>query len=100
MRLEAADVLRLGELSRIEIEDHVLEILRQDLNGILDFAAVLQEVDPAAEPYTFDFGGNVLREDAAAGSLDQAAALGVAPAATEDGFFRVPRTVDTGSNPA
>lgn len=97
MRLSEADVLRLGELSRIEITPEILPELQRDLNGILEFAAVLAEVDPELPPYELDFGGNVLRSDTAAPSLSQDEALALAPA-SQDGFFRVPRTVDNGGH--
>ena len=97
MKLSPEDVLRLGSLSRISIADTDLPQLTADLNHILEFAAVLGEIDPALPEYGFDAGGNILRDDKAAEPLGQAAALEQAPAA-QDGFFRVPRTVDSGGH--
>src|SRR5690606_38129507 len=45
MKLTPEDVLKLGSLSRISIDAASLPDLQADLNRILEFAAVLQEVD-------------------------------------------------------
>ena len=66
MKLSPEDVLRLGSLSRISIADTDLPQLTADLNHILEFAAVLGEIDPALPEYGFDAGGNILRVDEAA----------------------------------
>lgn len=93
MKLSATDIRRLGTLSRIEIDEAELEQLQADLNRILEFAAVLAEVDEDTAVYGLDWGGNVLRADETETPLGQAGALELAPAAV-DGFIRVPRTVD------
>ncbi len=97
MKLDREDVLKLGSLSRITVAEEDLPELQADLNRILEFAAVLQEVDPALPAYELDFGGNILREDLVTQPLGQAGATALAPEA-QDGFLKVPRTVDSDSH--
>ena len=97
MKLTPEEVLKLGSLSRIEIPAESLPGLQADLNRILEFAAILQEVDPDLAPYSLDYGGNIMREDVSVEPLGQAGATELAPE-SQDGFLRVPRTVDTGGH--
>ena len=97
MKLTPEEVLKLGSLSRIEIDAESLPELQKDLNRILDFAAILQEVDPDLPPYSLDYGGNIMREDRTAEPLGQAGAASLAPE-SQEGFLKVPRTVDTGGH--
>lgn len=97
MKLSEEDVLKLGTLSRIEISPEELPGLQADLNRILQFAAILQEVDPGLPEYSFDFGGNILRRDEVRETLGQDGAGRLAPD-SQDGFLKVPRTVDTGGH--
>lgn len=98
MKLSEQDVLRLGTLSRIEIAGSELPALATELNRILVFAEVLREVNPELPGHSFDFGAeNFLREDEIREPLGQEGASRLAPA-TENGFLKVPRTVDTGGH--
>lgn len=99
MKLSEQDVLRLGTLSRIEISEGELPELQTDLNRILEFAAILQDVDPELPEHSFDFGGNILRQDEVRATLGQEGATRIAPD-SQDGFLKVPRTVDTGGHGA
>ena len=99
MKLTNEEVARLGVLSRIEIPAEVLAGLTEDLNRILDFAAVLQEIDPGLPEYGFPAGGNILRHDILRPPLGQEQALAAAPS-SQDGFLKVPRTVDSGGHGA
>lgn len=99
MKLSEEDVLRLGTLSRIEIDAEELPELQADLNRILKFAEILQAVDPELPEYAFDYGQNILRHDEVRATLGQEAACRLAPD-SQDGFLKVPRTVDTGSHGA
>lgn len=93
MKLTREEVIRLGVLSRIEIRDEALPELQDDLNRILEFAAVLQEVAPNLPAYELDYGGNILRQDGMKATLGQKGALELAPE-DQDGFLKVPRTVE------
>ncbi len=97
MKLTPEEVLKLGSLSRIEIDSESLPDLQADLNRILEFAAILQEVDPDLPPYSLEYGGNIMREDVVAAPLGQAGATDLAPE-SQDGYLKVPRTVDTGGH--
>jgi aspartyl-tRNA(Asn)/glutamyl-tRNA(Gln) amidotransferase subunit C len=100
MKLTDSDVLELAGSERIKLDPAEIPQLRDDLNSILEFASVLHELpgdaqasaDTESSPHPK--GMNLLRDDTVRPSLAQAEALAPAPAA-EDGFFRVPRTVDS-----
>src|SRR5690625_3471408 len=94
MELNADEIRRLADLSRIQVSDEELPELEAGLNRILEFAAVLAEVDARSDAWDIDWGGNILRADELSEPLGQQAALELAPDRSEDGFLRVPRTVD------
>lgn len=95
MELTTSQVLELASQQRLTLSENEVEQLRQDLNSILEFAAVLHDVAPDTDgapqkPKSV----NTLRSDVIRPSLSQQEALQLAPA-NEEGFFRVPRTVES-----
>lgn len=94
MKLTDSDVLELASSERIKLDPAEIPQLRDDLNGILEFASVLQELPEHTPEEPTQTSVNVLRADIVLPSLEQAQALALAPEA-EDGFFRVPRTVES-----
>jgi len=92
--IDPAEVRRISELARLELDDDAVDSLTSDLQSILDHVALLDtldvhDVDPtlgAAEATP------ALREDRTEESLTNAAALANAPDAAE-GHFRVPRMI-------
>jgi aspartyl-tRNA(Asn)/glutamyl-tRNA(Gln) amidotransferase subunit C len=53
MSLDAAGVRRIAALARIRVEEAEVEVLRQEINGILGWIEQLNEVDVAGvEPLT------------------------------------------------
>lgn len=92
-----AEMAHLKTLARLELSDAETEGLKEDLNRLLEYFDTLSQldtegVDPLAHPVEV---GNTFREDAVHRGLEPRAAqaLGVE---TENGFFRVPRTVEGG----
>lgn len=91
------EMAHLKTLARLELSDTETEGLKADLNRLLEYFGTLSQldtegVDPLARPVETH---NVFRDDAVRPGLEPGAAqaLGVA---TENGFFRVPRTVEGG----
>lgn len=88
---------RLARMARVELSDDERRELLPELDAMLEFAGRLEEVDVADVPeWTPPVPPTEgLRPDEIRPSLPRDAALALAPAA-QDGFFRVPRTVDEG----
>ncbi len=97
MSISDQDMKHLKTLARLELSPEESERLKDDLNSILSYFEQLQALDTEGveelvRPVATE---NVFREDVVLPSLPQktALALGVE---TEEGFFKVPRTVDVG----
>jgi len=90
MALTREQVEHVAELAKLGLTEDEIEIYRQQLSDILDYAAILERLDtrhiaPTASVLPLQ---NVIREDMAEPSLSQDDALANAPA-VEDGFFQV-----------
>jgi aspartyl-tRNA(Asn)/glutamyl-tRNA(Gln) amidotransferase subunit C len=86
----------LKKLARLEMNEAETKAAADDINSILESFQTLQGLDLSAypempRPVPMQ---NIMREDIATPPLEQALALGVA-VETEDGFFKVPRTVES-----
>jgi aspartyl-tRNA(Asn)/glutamyl-tRNA(Gln) amidotransferase subunit C len=94
LAIDAAEVRRIAELARIDLEDEDIEIFRHQLQEILDYFAILDGVDTAAIPPTLHAPceEQVARADIERPSLPPADALRNAPEARA-GLFRVPRVL-------
>lgn len=90
MQLTTDEVRHVAELAKLALTEAEIVQYTQQLSAILDYAALLQEVDTSGVPPTpFILPlTNVLREDEAAPCLSNAAALANAPD-SDQGFFRV-----------
>ncbi|ADI14832.1 Asp-tRNA(Asn)/Glu-tRNA(Gln) amidotransferase subunit GatC [Truepera radiovictrix] len=95
--LSDQEMEHLKSLARLELDARETAALRDDLNALLGFFERLSELDTdgVAEMQRPVEHTNVFREDEPRPGLTQAEALALAVEA-QDGFFRVPRTVDTG----
>jgi aspartyl-tRNA(Asn)/glutamyl-tRNA(Gln) amidotransferase subunit C len=95
MALEREEVLGIAELARLEIPEHEVEALRQQLSEVLEFVAALRRLDlEGCEPSVFAPEETPLRDD----TLDERrltpeAALSAAPEHDEN-FFLVPPIVE------
>lgn len=95
--LSDAEMTHLKTLARLELSDTETEALKGDLSRLLEYFGTLSELDTdgvteLARPVATS---NVFREDVVQRGLEPEAALALAVDA-ENGFFKVPRTVDGG----
>ena len=94
MKISKDQVQHVALLARLKLTEAEVNQYTEQMNSILDYAAMLNEIDthdvvPTAHAVQLY---NVLREDEVSPSMDQEKVLKNAPEA-EDGFFRVPRIV-------
>lgn len=92
MAISREDVEYVAALARLELTEQETREYTEQLNSILDYAAVLEHLDtdnvsPTAHAVPLR---NVLRKDQVGVSISQEKALRNAPDADE-GFFRVPK---------
>lgn len=97
-------VEQLAQAARVKLSDEELGELTTELGQMLQYAQRLAEVDVTGTPeWTPPAAtGRQLRADVPRPSLERAAALALSPdptqsavtAGAQDGFFRVPRTLD------
>ena len=90
MMLTREQVEHVANLAKLALTEDEIEMYRQQLSAILEYAAILESLDTDAIPPTATVLPlrNVMREDQVAPSLKQADALANAPSANE-GFFQV-----------
>lgn len=90
MPLSREEVLHVARLARVGVEPADLDVLTDQLANILDYFAILDEVDVSAVSPTAQVGGlsNVMRDDEARPSAPPEEVLANAPR-VEDGFFRI-----------
>ena len=95
MKLNRKDVEHVALLSRLELSETELGKFTGQLDAILEYIDVLNQVDTSAvEPMAHVLEiRNVMRADEVQPSLPREAALQNAPEA-EDGFFKVPKIVE------
>jgi len=94
VKITRQEVEHVAMLARLEITEEELKTYTEQLNSILEYAAMLEklnteDIKPTAHAVPIH---NVLREDVVKTSMDREKALSNAPDA-EEGFFKVPRIV-------
>ena len=97
MSITDADMAHLKTLARIDLSAAETHSLKDDLNRILEAFEMLRAlptdgVEELARPVNSQ---NVFREDEVKPSLSHETAMKLA-VESEEGFFKVPRTVDAG----
>ena len=96
MQIDRSLILRLENLTRLELSETERDRLTRDLNEILEMVEKLQELDTdGVNPLTYinEEEENVWREDQVTGQVSRDEALANAP--RHDGsFFRVPKVID------
>lgn len=94
MKITDNKVVALAQLSRLSFEGDAKEVMRQDLEKILEMCEKLNEVDTeGVEPLIYmSDNENVLREDEVVQSISHEDALKNAPKKDSD-FFRVPKVI-------
>ncbi len=95
MSVDAATVRRIAHLARIAVEDGEIEHLRGELNAILAFVQLLEEVNvEGVEPMTSVTPMKLrMRADEVTDGGDAVRVLANAPE-TLEGFFLVPKVVE------
>lgn len=94
MKISREQVEHVAKLARLELAEEEIAANTEQLNSILEYAAMLEginteDIAPTAHAVPLY---NVLREDEIKPSLDREKVLANAPEA-EGGFFKVPRIV-------
>ncbi len=93
MAIDLAQARQIAWLARLELGDVELARLARELGSILDYVAVLDEVDTSrAAAREAAPAGKPLRDDRLLPGLGADEALGTAPDPAA-GFFRVPRSL-------
>lgn len=84
----------MARLARLELTEEEKEIYTEQLNSILEYVKVLEELDTSqVEPMAHVLPiHNILREDETRASLEQEEVLDNAPERLGE-FFKVPRIV-------
>ena len=95
MAIDRAEAARIAALAKLEIPEHELEGVAQQLSAVLEFVAQLDELGLAeSEPTVLTPSSAALRRDEPDGrTLEPGQATAGAPEA-EDGFFLVPPVVE------
>ena len=90
MQLTTEEVRHVAELAKLALTEDEIVQYTQQLSAILDYAALLQQVDTSAVPPTPHILPltNIMRADEPTPCLTNAEALANAPDSV-DGFFRV-----------
>lgn len=94
MGLTRDDILNLAKLSRLRFNENEIEGFQSDLNSIMDYIDVLNEVDTEdVEPLVHINNNDIdLREDKIEKSLTSKEAMVNAPQ-SEDGALVVPKMI-------
>jgi len=89
-----ADVEHVALLARLELNEEEKELYTRQLGKILEYAAILQELDTTEVPPTAHVLPlhNVFREDRVSGHLPVEEVLANAPD-REGNYFKVPRII-------
>jgi aspartyl-tRNA(Asn)/glutamyl-tRNA(Gln) amidotransferase subunit C len=97
MAITREDIAEVAHLSRLEMDAAELDKFTEQLQGILEYASMLNELDMADVEPTFHAVPmkNVFREDIVKPSLPIEDVLGNAPDPVGN-FFGVPRIIDEG----
>lgn len=104
-KLTRSDVLKIAELARLELAPKEVDLFATQLTAILEYAAVIEQVDTSAVPVeeavtnpgtsaADPVDSAFLRPDTPASSLPRQQTMSQAPdAAVDAGLFRVPKVL-------
>ena len=95
MALTRQQVIHIAELAKLGLTEGEIERFQGQLSAILDYAAVLQQIETERIPPTAQVSGitNVTRPDEARPSLPVEDVLANAPS-RRDGYFCVPPVLE------
>ena len=94
--LTRAEVERVARLAHLALTEEEIEMFTRQLGDILHYAQQIQVIDTSGVPPTSHVlaGAPIERDDLVTPGLDREVVLSQAPdAATDAGFFRVPRVI-------
>lgn len=94
MKISAEEIKKIALLSRLEVRDDQMEMVGKQLNDILSYMDLLNQVDvtgvkPTAHAVSMS---NVMRDDVPQPSIANEKALQNAPE-QEEGYFVVPKVI-------
>lgn len=97
MAITRSEVLHIAKLARLHLADAEVDHLIVDLDKILDYVALLDELDTSSVPVTAHVAVEQapLRPDEVVAGLQPSQALAEAPRADSEGFA-VPAFMDEG----
>lgn len=89
------DVRYVADLARVDLDEAATEKLQKELESILDYVNLLNELDvsdiePTAHAAAMT---NVLRDDVAGATFERDDMLRAAPATVDDELIRVPQVI-------
>ena len=95
MKITLSEVIHVAKLARIKLDTDELGKFRNDLNGILEYMDMLEQVNTSAVVETVHTTAeiNTLREDVVQQSQERADALLNAPF-SKDGLIVVPKVIE------
>lgn len=95
--MKPQEVREVAKLARLELSEDEISTYADQLTKVLDYVALLDEVDTeAVEPMVHALDqGNVFRADEVRPSLSRQDALSNAPK-TDGKYFQVPQVIDQG----
>jgi len=96
MKIDDTLISKLERLSRLELSSDEKDVIKNDLNEILEMVETLQELDTdEVEPLIYvNQDRKAERQDEPANELSIIEATKNAPIKHEDGFFVVPKVLD------
>ena len=97
MALSEKDITRIAELAKLKVSPEESARLLRDLNSILQYMEIVNQIDTDDIEMLKGNGATPLREDKVKPGLKSEEALKNA-AETIDDFFAVPKVVDKQSN--
>jgi len=99
LSLTDKDVKHVAKLSSLHLEDKDVDLVREQLNSILEYVDRLSEIPTRGVSPTYHVHGisNAFREDVLEASLDQETVKVNAPDFS-GGFFRVPSIIKSGNS--
>lgn len=94
MAISREEVEKTAFIARLELSEAEKQMFTEQLNAVLDYAAMLERLDTEqVEPTVYALSlQNVLREDSLGEEFEREKLLQIAPDG-DNGFFKVPKII-------
>lgn len=94
MKITTEDIIHVGKLARLDLDEHAVKLYAKQLGDILDYVGTLNRLDTAGVEATSHAISikNAVRDDDVKESMPVARALANAPE-QENGSFVVPKVI-------